>query len=181
MIDLRGLLVGRMQPVHEGHLQVIKSILKDVDEVIIGIGSAQLSHTLKDPFTAGERVMMLTKALSENGISASKYYIIPVQDVACNSIWVAHIKMLTPPFKYVYSGNSLVQRLFLEAGYEVTEPPLFNRENYSGTEVRKRILNDGDWESLVPKSVADVIREIDGISRIKDLSKKEVSETANDF
>lgn len=181
MIDLRGLLVGRMQPVHEGHLQVIKSILKDVDEVIIGIGSAQLSHTLKDPFTAGERVMMLTKALSENGISASKYYIIPVQDVTCNSIWVAHIKMLTPPFKYVYSGNSLVQRLFLEAGYEVTEPPLFNRENYSGTEVRKRILNDGDWESLVPKSVADVIREIDGISRIKDLSKKEVSETANDF
>lgn len=181
MIDLRGLLVGRMQPVHEGHLQVIKSILEDVDEVIIGIGSAQLSHTLKDPFTAGERVMMLTKALSENGISASKYYIIPVQDVACNSIWVAHIRMLTPPFKYIYSGNSLVQRLFLEAGYEVTEPPLFNRENYSGTEVRKRILNDGDWESLVPKSVADVIREIDGISRIKDLSKKEVSEIANDL
>ncbi len=181
MIGLRGLLVGRMQPVHEGHLQVIKSILEEVDEVIIGIGSAQLSHTLKDPFTAGERVMMLTKALSENGIHASKYYIIPVQDVACNSIWVAHIKMLTPPFKYIYSGNSLVQRLFIEAGYEVTEPPLFNRKNYSGTEVRRRILTDGDWESLVPKSVADVIREIDGVSRIKDLSKKEVSEVNDSF
>lgn len=181
MIDLRGLLVGRMQPVHEGHLQVIKSILEEVEEVIIGIGSAQLSHTLKDPFTAGERVMMLTKALSENGISASKYYIIPIQDVACNSIWVAHIKMLTPPFKYIYSGNSLVQRLFIEAGYKVTEPPLFNRENYSGTEVRKRILTGGDWKSLVPKTVAEVIKEIDGVSRIKDLSKKEVSELTNNF
>jgi len=173
---LRGLLIGRMQPVHNGHLQVIKGILEEVDEVIIGIGSAQLSHTLKDPFTAGERVMMLTKALSENGIHASKYYIIPIQDVTCNSIWVAHVKMLTPPFECVYSGNPLVQRLFIEAGNKVTEPPLFNRETYSGTEVRRRILTDEDWESLVPKSVINVIKEINGISRMKHLSKKEASE-----
>ena len=173
---MRGLLVGRMQPVHNGHLQVIKGILEEVDEVIIGIGSAQLSHTLKDPFTAGERVMMLTKALSENGIPASKYYIIPIQDVACNSIWVAHVKMLTPPFECVYSGNPLVQRLFIEAGNKVTEPPLFNREIFSGTEVRRRILTDENWESLVPKSVINVIKEIDGISRMKYLSKKEASE-----
>jgi len=173
VINVRGLLVGRMQPVHKGHLQVIKSILGEVDEVIIGIGSAQLSHTLKDPFTAGERVMMLTKALSENGIPASRYYIIPVQDVACNSIWVAHIKMLTPPFEYIYSGNPLVQRLFIEAGYKVNEPPLFNREIYSGTEVRKRILENEDWESLVPNSVINVINEIEGVARLKHLSKKE--------
>ena len=49
VILMRGLLVGRMQPVHDGHLEVIKRILEDVNEVIIGIGSAQLSHTIKDP------------------------------------------------------------------------------------------------------------------------------------
>ncbi len=173
---MRGLLVGRMQPVHDGHLEVIKTILNEVDELIIGIGSAQLSHTLKDPFTAGERVMMLTKALTENGIPASRYYIIPIQDVACNSIWVAHVKMLTPPFKHVYSGNFLVQRLFREGGYEVTVPPLYNRETYSGTEVRRRMLNDENWQSLIPSSVNDVINEIDGINRLKQLSKRELNE-----
>jgi len=171
---LRGLLIGRMQPVHEGHLEVIKTILQEVNEVIIGIGSAQLSHTIKDPFTAGERVMMLTKALSENAIPASKYYIIPVQDIECNSVWTAHIKMLTPPFEHVYSGNPLVQRLFIEDGFQVTVPPLFNRKLYSGTEVRRRMLKDEDWKSLVPGSVVDVIEEIDGVSRIKHLSRKEV-------
>jgi len=171
---LRGLLVGRMQPVHKGHLQVIKRILREVEEVIICIGSAQLSHTLKDPFTAGERVMMLTKALSENDIPASKYYIIPIQDIECNSVWVAHVKMLTPPFEYVYTGNPLVQRLFIEERYEVTEPPLFNRKLYSGTEVRRRMLAGEDWESLVPKSVVDVIEEIEGVRRMKHLSKKEI-------
>lgn len=170
---MRGLLIGRMQPVHEGHLDVIKMILRDVDEVIIGVGSAQLSHSSKDPFTAGERVMMLTKALTENKIPASKYYIIPIQDVECNSLWVAHVEMLTPPFKHVYTGNPLVQRLFIEGRYEVTEPPLFNREIYSGTEVRRRMLYGEDWEALVPKSVSEVIEEIDGVSRLKHLSKKE--------
>ena len=58
--------------------------------------------------------MMLTKALTENDITASKYYIIPIQDVACNSIWVAHVKMLTPPFTTVYSGNSLVHIGYLK-------------------------------------------------------------------
>ena len=176
---MRGLLVGRMQPVHEGHIEVIKRILEDVDEVIIGIGSAQLSHTVKDPFTAGERVMMLTKALTEYNISASKYYIIPIQDVVCNSVWVAHVKMITPPFNKVYTGNSLVKQLFKESGYQVTVPPLYNREVYSGTEVRKRMLEGKDWESLVTKSVFEVIKEIEGISRIKNLSVKEVNEQIN--
>ena len=168
--------MGRMQPVHLGHLQVIKRILDEVNEVIIGVGSAQLSHTLKDPFTAGERVMMLTKALGENKVPASSYYIIPIPDIVCNSVWVAHMEMLTPPFNYVYTGNPLVQRLFLEHSYQVTEPPLFNREEYSGTEVRKRMLRGEDWETLVPTSVVEVIKEIDGIQRLKHLSKKEVSE-----
>ena len=60
----RGLLIGRMQPVHNGHIEIIKQILEEVDEIIIGIGSAQLSHELKNPFTAGERLMMLNQALA---------------------------------------------------------------------------------------------------------------------
>jgi len=174
MVDkVRGLLVGRMQPIHDGHMDVIKRILDEVDEVIIGIGSAQLSHTLKDPFTAGERTMMINKALTENGITPSRYYITPIQDVARNSLWVAQVKMLTPPFEVIYSGNPLVQRLFIEAGYKVTTPPLYNREVYSGTEVRKRMLDGDKWKSLLPSSVVDVIGEIDGINRIRHLSKKE--------
>lgn len=161
---------------HRGHIQVIERILDEVEEVIIGIGSAQVSHSIKDPFTAGERVMMITKALAENNVDASRYYVIPVQDIECNSIWVAHMEMLTPPFEHVYSGNPLVQRLFTEKGYQVTEPPLFNRKSYSGTEVRRRMLSGDKWEELVPQSVIKAINEIDGISRIKQLARREVSE-----
>ncbi len=172
----RGLLIGRMQPVHKGHISVIKETLTEVDELIIGIGSAEKSHTDSNPFTGGERILMLTKALREYKIDPSRYYIIPLEDIACNSLWVGHVKMLTPPFNKVYSGNSLVQQLFGEENINVIQPPLFNREEYSGTEVRKRILNNDNWEDLVPKSVEKVIKEIKGVERIHKLHKKEVSE-----
>ena len=166
--------MGRLQPIHDGHMDVIHRILNEVDEVVIGIGSAQISHTLTDPFTAGERTMMITKALSDEGIPANKHYVIPIQDIERNSLWVAQVMMLTPPFEVIYTGNPLVQRLFLEAGFKVTTPPLFNREIYSGTEVRRRILDEEDWKSLLPSPVVRVIEEIDGINRIRHLARKEL-------
>lgn len=172
----RGLLIGRIQPLHYGHMSVIQDTLKEVDELIIGVGSADQSHTNSNPFTGGERVLMLSKALREFEIDASRYYIIPLEDISCNSLWVGHVKMLTPPFEKVYSGNSLVKQLFRENNIEVVQPTLFNRREYSGTEVRKRILIDDNWEELVPKSVVKVIKEIKGVERMQTLNKKEVSE-----
>ncbi|MFB0514560.1 MAG: adenylyltransferase/cytidyltransferase family protein, partial [Candidatus Bathyarchaeia archaeon] len=37
----RGLFVGRFQPIHKGHVKAISDILKQVDELVIVIGSAQ--------------------------------------------------------------------------------------------------------------------------------------------
>jgi nicotinamide-nucleotide adenylyltransferase len=169
---MRGLLIGRFQPFHKGHVYVVKEVLKEVDEIIIGIGSAQLSHTLDNPFTAGERLMMIANSLAENGIEKN-YYIIPIQDVNNNSLWVSHVRSLTPPFTKVYSGNTLVKRLFSEVGVEVKTPPLFNRKVYSGTEIRRRMLEGEPWEELVPKAVVRVVREVRGVERIRDLAKSD--------
>ena len=176
MDKVRGILIGRMQPVHNWHMEVIKRILEEVDEIVIGIGSAQLSHEVKDPFTAGERVLMMTQALAEIDVDPSRYYIIPMQDINFNAIWASHVKMLTPPFSIVYSGNPLVKQLFAEEGYEVRQPPLYDRIHLSGTEVRRRILENENWQELVPKATVNLLREIDGINRLKNLSVKEISD-----
>jgi nicotinamide-nucleotide adenylyltransferase len=157
-------------------MEVIKRILEEVDEIVIGIGSAQLSHEVKDPFTAGERVVMMTQALAEIDVDPSRYYIIPMQDINFNAIWASHVKMLTPPFSIVYSGNPLVKQLFAEEGYEVRQPPLYDRIHLSGTEVRRRILEDENWQEIVPKATADLLKEIDGVNRLKNLSVKEISD-----
>ena len=176
MDKVRGILIGRMQPVHNGHMEVIKKILDEVDEIIIGIGSAQLSHEIKDPFTAGERIVMMTQTLAEIDIDPSRYYIIPMQDINFNALWVSHVKMITPPFSIVYSGNPLVKQLFSEEGFEVRQPPLYDRLHLSGTEVRRRILEDENWQELVPDATVELLSEIDGVTRLKNLSVKEISD-----
>ncbi|MCL4453530.1 MAG: nicotinamide-nucleotide adenylyltransferase [Candidatus Thermoplasmatota archaeon] len=166
---MKAFIIGRFQPFHNGHLAIIKHILEHNDYVVIGIGSAQLSHTIMNPFTAGERYLMILNTLENSGIS--NYYIVPIEDVNSNPMWVAHVESLTPPFHRVYTNNPLVRRLFYEKQYEVLSMPMMNRASWSGTKIRQKILNGGDWKPDVPETVYNIMNDLDGINRIKDLSR----------
>ncbi len=165
----RGLFVGRFQPVHNGHLKALEFVFSKVDEVIIGIGSAQASHTLKNPFTTSERMEMLIRALNEFGFE-KRYYLIPLPDINFNSIWATYVENMVPRFDVVFTGNSLVAELFRERGYEVIVQPMFRKDILSATEIRKRMVEGKSWEELVPKSVVAFIREIHGVERIRMLA-----------
>ncbi|UCH32720.1 MAG: nicotinamide-nucleotide adenylyltransferase [Candidatus Bathyarchaeota archaeon] len=167
----RGLYIGRFQPLHLGHLHAIKYVLSEMDEVIIVIGSAQYSHQLDNPFTAGERFTMVRKALKEARISPSRCLIIPIRDMHVHMMWVAEVEGYTPRFDFVYSNEPLTRRLFLEAGFQVKSIPFKKRHLYLATKIRERMLKDSSWTKLVPKKVAEYIEKIDGIGRLEDLTK----------
>jgi len=161
------LLIGRFQPFHLGHLEVVRKISKECDELIIGIGSAQISHTFDNPFTAGERHLMISRALRDDGIR--DFFLVPIVDINQYGVWVSHVRSMVPPFERVYTNNPLTRRLFSEAGYDVSASPMFNRAQYSGTEIRRMMLEGDAWRKYVPKAVAEVIDSIDGVKRLRDL------------
>lgn len=161
---MRGLLVGRFQPFHEGHRYLVDEISENVEEVVIGIGSADKSHDLDDPFTAGERLQMIRNALA--GVDTT-IYTVPIPDIRRNAIWVSHVASLCPRFDVVYTNNPFVQRLFQEDDYEVRSIPLHQRERFRGTEIRRRMIAGEEWGGLVPDPVAAVIDEIDGVRRLQ--------------
>jgi nicotinamide-nucleotide adenylyltransferase len=167
----RGLFVGRFQPFHIGHLEIIKKILTEVDELIIIVGSSQYSHRLDDPFTAGERITMIRLALEEIEAEFSRIWIIPVPDVHQHSLWVSQIVCYSPNFDVVYTNEPLTKRLFTEAEFKVKHLPFIKRNLYSASEIRKRILDGKDWEKLVPSSVSKFIKKINGEARLTDLNK----------
>jgi nicotinamide-nucleotide adenylyltransferase len=167
----RGLYVGRFQPFHMGHMSAIKDILKEADELVIVIGSAQYSHNFNNPFTAGERLVMVRRALDESSVDSKRVWIVPVPDVHLHMMWVSSVEGYTPKFDVVYSNEPLTRRLFMESGYKVKPIRLFERKEYSSTEIREKMVKDQNWEKLVPKSVVAFIKEIDGINRLKDLTK----------
>lgn len=172
-MDDRALFVGRFQPFHLGHLGAIEDVLEEVEELVVVIGSAQYSHTLDNPFTAGERLVMIHNALGEADLDHSRVWVVPVPDVHLHMMWVSALEGYTPNFDVVYSNEPLTRRLFIEAGYPVRSIPFHEREVYSSTEVRKRMMEGGDWIELIPKTVADFIKRIDGANRLRDLNKSD--------
>ena len=122
----RGVYVGRFQPFHLGHLDAIKHVLEEVEEIVVVIGSAQYSHNVNDPFTAGERLVMVRNALEEAEVDSARVWVVPVPDVHLHMMWVASVEGYTPMFQIVYSNEPLTKRLFMESGYKVKSLPFFH-------------------------------------------------------
>lgn len=161
---------GRFQPVHKGHVHVLKWLAERSDEVIIVIGSAQRSHEVKNPFTAGERITMLRLALREAGMDLGRFIMVPVPDIEYNSLWVSYLETLLPAFDAAASRNPLVVRLFKERGYIILAPPFFERRVYSGVKIRELMLRGEGWEESLPPSVVDYIKSIRGVERLSIVS-----------
>jgi nicotinamide-nucleotide adenylyltransferase len=168
----RGLMLGRFQPFHKGHLALTKQILSECDELVIIIGSAQFNFIDKDPFSAGERVLMIHDALKEAGIDLSRCYIIPVTNDENNARWLAYLRSMVPPFDVLYSGNDFVKYLARSQDSDIAiEEPVFAEVNeYNGTNIRHLMQDGKPWEHLVPPAVAKVIQQIGGIVRINMLA-----------
>ena len=96
----RAFFIGRFQPFHRGHLAMVRRILESNEEIIVGIGSAQYSHTGENPFTAGERYEMIKRALDAEGIH--NYHIVPIPDTHVHSVWVSHVTSLVPAVVAAY-------------------------------------------------------------------------------
>jgi nicotinamide-nucleotide adenylyltransferase len=168
----RGCFVGRFQPFHLGHRRVVASATDDVDELVVVIGSAGASHSVHDPFTGGERVEMVRRALSGLDLVT---YAVPVEDVDRHAIWVSHVESMTPAFDAVYANNPLVTRLFEEAGHDVRDVDMYDRDRLEGTRIREAMVEDEEWQHLVPDPVVSVIREIGGVERIRAVSNTDAA------
>ncbi|MBX0293424.1 nicotinamide-nucleotide adenylyltransferase [Haloarcula nitratireducens] len=176
---MRGFYIGRFQPYHDGHHAMVERIAEEVDELVLGIGSADDSHTTHDPFTAGERIMMLTKAVDEFDL---RTYVVPLEDINRNAVWVSHVESMCPDFDVAYSNNPLVVRLFEESGIEVRQSPMFERDRLEGSEIRERMIRDESWRDRVPDPVVETIEEINGVKRLQHVSDSDSLEryTAED-
>ena len=154
---MRGLLIGRFQPFHNGHLEVVRRIraARPAAPLILGIGSAQESYTGENPLTAGERIELIEASLAEAHLGGC--LVVPLPDIDRHAQWVAYVASMVPAFDLVYTNNPLTQLLFERAGYKVERPELIDRDRFEGTLVRARMASGEPWQELVPPAVARLL------------------------
>ena len=153
----KGLILGRFQPLHMGHLSLFETVIDNGDELLICIGSSNEERTDNNPYTSSERIKMVEAVLSNYNC---KYTIFEIPDINNNDLYVKHLESIVPEFDIVYSGNALVRTLFERSGYSVIIPKLLNREVWQGVSIRQAMKDGDDWEMDVPAVVTEIISEI---------------------
>ncbi|MFB5622714.1 MAG: nicotinamide-nucleotide adenylyltransferase [Nitrosarchaeum sp.] len=174
---MRGLMMGRFQPFHLGHLDLVKQILNECDEVIIAITSSQFNYLEKDPFTAGERLEMIHNSLKESDLDLSRCFIVAIENQFNVATWASYLKSVLPHFDKVYSGNDYVQMLLADSGISVVSPKFLDRLQYNATRIRLMIISDDNWQNFVPNAVVDFLKKIDGKKRLDIISKSDTKPT----
>jgi nicotinamide-nucleotide adenylyltransferase len=174
---MRGLMMGRFQPFHLGHLELSKQILSECDQVVIAITSSQFNYLEKDPFTAGERIEMIHNSLNESGVDLSRCFIVGIENQFNIATWASYLKAALPNFDKVYSGNEYVKMLLADSGIVVVPPKFFDRTQYNATRIRKMIVDDENWQDLVPNAVVNLISKINGQNRLKTISSSDTKPT----
>ncbi|WP_370307306.1 bifunctional nicotinamide-nucleotide adenylyltransferase/Nudix hydroxylase [Sinimarinibacterium flocculans] len=82
--------IGRFQPVHNGHLAVIRRALQEGRHVLVLAGSANRPRNVRDPFTADEREQMINACLAAD--EAARVTIAPLEDAMYNDpVWIRNV------------------------------------------------------------------------------------------
>lgn len=162
------LFVGKFQPFHNGHLMVLKGMVKLCDRVVVVIGSADAKRTKEDPFSAEERKDMIQRALQEeNLIPNCNIDLVTVADEDSDTQWArACLLAAGNGVGVVWTGREKVKEAFESIGTEVKmikEVPGISSDDLR----RKMVIGDLSWKDQVPSAVVDCIREIDGVERLK--------------
>src|SRR5262249_28985080 len=171
----RGMIHGRFQPFHNGHLEYLKGAAQRSDEVFVGITNPDPSQVKPEasdpdrhlpesnPYTYVERMLMVKAAAADAGLATERLHVIPFP-VNTPELWHAYVPNDVLQYIRLFSdwGGTKLERL-QAAGFEVVVLDEGAEKELSGADVRAAIRDGRDWEQLVPPGVAAVIKRLERV------------------
>ena len=164
---MNGLLIGRFQPFHLGHLDALRFALSKVDKLWIGLGSSNKPLQKNNPFSAEERKEMILSSIDESMKQRIQIYFIP--DLENHIKWIELIDTLVPKFDIVFTNDELTRHLYSKHDVQVLPIPFVKRDILSGTNIRDMIISDQTWEDFVPEGTKIFLSKTSTKQRLKNL------------
>lgn len=154
---MRGLVIGRFQPFHNGHRALVQKALEDCQHVVIGIGSSAARASLRNPFSAAERRQMIAACFPAD-VASGRLVVVDVPDINNPPKWVAHVLAITGPIDRAYGNDPATLDLFADAGIATFAPGLVDRERSEASAIRILLAEDDPaWRKAVPAPVAPLL------------------------
>ena len=84
------ILIGRFQPVHHGHLALLRDAFAAARQVVVVLGSAHAARSPRNPFTWQERAALLRAALPE--AERARLLVLPIRDYYDEPRWARAVQ-----------------------------------------------------------------------------------------
>ena len=134
-----GLIIGRFQPFHRGHLYLIKQALKHVEKLIIG------NNFL------GKSIIEVVHDHEVDAVLSDKK-IVPIDDYPNDDdFWLKELKKKTGPFNILFGNNEWVNGILKARGIKVKRFPLYKRDIYEGKKIREEMKNSKNPKTILKK------------------------------
>ena len=164
---MNGLLIGRFQPFHLGHLEALQFALSKVDKLWVGLGSSNKPVQKNNPFSAEERKQMILSSIDNTMKEKISIYFIP--DLDNHVKWIDKIDTIVPKFDIIFSNDELTKHLYSKRSVQVIAIPFLNRNVLSGTNIRDLIISDQKWDNLVPQGTRNFLKNASAKDHLKNL------------
>jgi nicotinamide mononucleotide adenylyltransferase len=175
-----GVIHGRFQVFHNDHLKYVLAGAARCDHLYVGITNPdpgfvtdeptnpERSRPQNNPLTYFERFRMVTSALTAEGLGPADFSVVPLP-INRPEFFRYYVPLDAVFFLTIYDGwGERKLALFQELG--LTTEVMWRRpavdKGITGTQVRGLIASGGDWESLVPPAVAQIVQDIDLAGRL---------------
>jgi bifunctional NMN adenylyltransferase/nudix hydrolase len=142
--------IGRFQPVHEAHTEVIRQGLKIAENVLIIIGSAYASCNIKNPFSAEERQTLISLTLTPQEISRVKFEY--VRDYYYNEdAWISNVQGCVSKHSSVGDTIALLGSYKDSSSYYLNLFPQYEvvtargNKSLDATSVRQYLFDSGSY------------------------------------
>lgn len=186
-MDRIGVIHGRFQMLHIGHMEYLLAGKERCKYLIIGIANPDSyltkhsdanphrSTVLANPLTYYERFQMISGAMIEAGVKREEFDIVPFP-INYPELIFNYAPKSAKYYMTIYDEWSKEKQLSLQklgCNIEIMWTRTNAEKVTSGSQVRDMIIHNMPWEQLVPKSVFDYITENGIDERIRRLGKKE--------
>ncbi len=162
-----GMIHGRFQPFHNGHLAYLTGAAARCDRLLVGITNpdrlhmrptpedANRHHPAANPNTYTERLLMVRAAAQAAGVGPVEVIPFPITEP---ELWPDYVPVGTVHFLRVFSpwGAAKLERL-RGSGYRTVVLEAAAGKDVSGEQVRATMNSGGDWKALVPPAVVAIL------------------------
>lgn len=175
-----GVVHGRFQPLHVGHLEYLLAGWRACEQLVVGITNPDPTTVVveptqpdrhlpeSNPFTYYERYLMAEAALIGAGVHRDQFRIVPFPH-SRPELLPSYVPRDAVHFLTVYDdwGEEKLHRLG-ELGMKTHVLWRRTHKVTTGTEIRRLLAAGQPWQHLVPPGVAAVLTEQGITERMRD-------------